>query len=136
MQHLLHPSIPADFISYLVQAGFKHEKDPNRYCGSFRREKVLVYFNHLKVRVVTWGSAGSIDRIHDFTEIHKLDFFQWVLLLEVTAAMPLKEFIGRVSSKELARTVSQLASRIEWPAPGAELEAPTLALHEQREGIA
>jgi hypothetical protein len=131
MQYLLHSSIPSAFLEYLGAANFSYFP-LTKYSGHFTRGKVRVSINHLKVRVAHYsenpgnngGESGLIDRVHEFSDIHNLDFIGWVMLLELTGAVRLHELVASVSRKELSTLIWSLCKRLEWPGPSPEI--PTL----------
>jgi hypothetical protein len=136
MQHLLHSSIPPDFLQYLLTFGYRLNK-VSRFLGEFDTQGIQVSINHLKVTVLHYTGATkvskdttalSVTRVHEFTDIDRLDFIGWAMLMDLTGAVPLKEFINAVSRKELASLVSLVAHRIGCPGPGLAPDiAPTMA---------
>lgn len=131
MKSLLHPSIPDDFLQYLLTFGYKLAKT-SRWAGTFDRENTQVIVNHLKIVVLHYdrmpfGGNPIIVRDHEFTGIDKLDFIGWAMLMDLTGAVPIKELITAVSRKELCSLFSVICQRINFPVPGPEIEAPTLA---------
>lgn len=130
MQQILHSSIPADFLDYLVSSGFRFERT-GPFTGYFDRENIRVAITFLKVEVQHFKTGVILSRHHEFTDIHKLDFTAWVMLLDIMGAMPIGELTGSISRKELSTVLSTVARRKYWP---SELETeliPTLELQEQ-----
>lgn len=140
MQYLLHSSINPDFLSYLIQAGYRFNKI-SRWVGEFTREQICVRITHLEVIVIhqdtvaSWpGLPPMVKRIHKFTDIDKLDFIGWSQLMDLTGAVSFKEVLCQISRKELSSLVATIARRLNWPGPGPDLnEIPTLSRHEVEE---
>jgi hypothetical protein len=133
MQHLLHPDIPADFLDYLAEAGYRFNKT-SRFIGEFTRGDITVLISHLKVVVGHYDRRrpDPITRVHEFTDIDKLDFIGWAMLLDLTGAIPLKELFNSVSRKEMSYFLQNLAQRVSWPGSGY---CPTLELQEPEPAI-
>lgn len=135
MQHLLHSSIPADFLDYLAQFGYRFNKI-SRFVGDFTRETCRINFNHLSITVQHFEQAipleftsAELKRTHTFTDIDKLDFLGWVMLLDLTGAVAVKELLGAFSRKELSSIIHTVATRLHYP--GLPVSVPTLALQEE-----
>lgn len=135
MQHLLHPSIPVEFIDYLLAAGYKLDSHA-RFIGTFSRDTCTVTISHERIIVET-GFPPIADlvqvpgkKVCSFDGLQYLDFIGWVELMDLTGAVPIGETIGRVSRKEFSVLFKMLCQRIDAPAPGLELDIPTLSLND------
>lgn len=134
MQTNLHPDINPLFIEYLLSADYSYEKT-GIYSGKFTRENVDIIFSHCFIEVQHFDENPAfpgqyVIRAHSFSGIDKLDFLGWVMLLDLTGAVSLRELICSVSKPEISSLLYQLFRRNRVkPAPLSDQEAPTLTLN-------
>lgn len=134
MQPNLHPAINPLFIEYLLLAEYDYEKT-GIYSGVFTRWTVEIIFSHCIIEVRHFDISPEeprryIKKDHTFSGIDKMDFLGWVMLLNLTGAVSLRELLSSVSKLEINSFLYQLFLKTrEKPAQLSDQEAPTLTLN-------
>lgn len=104
----LHPSISPEFSEYLIKSGFDYTSK-DRFNAQFDKGNVRITISFLKVDVLHFSKPAAetvypaeLRRHHSFTDVHKLDFIGWVLLLHITGAL---EATGLIRADEAIKNI-------------------------------
>ena len=135
MQYLLHPDIPADFIEYLLAAGYQYQKSVEKkglYAATFTRDEYVLEFAVCRVRIAQLVKSVRsenqlVKKEITFEGLDVIDFYGWAQLLDLSGALPLAEIFSQLTRKELGPVLATIARRLQWPTPGPDMDlAPTL----------
>lgn len=99
MDYNLHPSINPESIDFLIAAAFNHKPGPGKWRADFTRDERRITIFHTRAEFYEFDPGEPEQRspgfrlVHTFDDISRLDFYQWISLLNATGAFTFKELI-------------------------------------------